>query len=446
VPAQLADRPNLILVMADTLRADHLSCYGGPVDTPAICSLTEQGSIFDGFAHASWTRPSAASLLTSTLPSSHGVMSKPSGLSPDAVLLPEVLKEAGYTTGGIASNINLAESFGFDQGYDEYHYLAPDYLAGAEESSSKLILYQIARTVWFKVKPGLRFGDFYQDAQVVNETAFEFLERHRDARFFLFLHYMDPHDPYFEHPYNGKGIARVSNQNPDPEQAAEMQRLYRGEVEYLDDHFGRFLAKLRELGIYENTVIALVADHGEEFQEHGGWWHGLTLYEEQIRVPLLFKWADGDGRSPRDGRGPVAGLIDVAPTLLARAGVAIPDAMQGVDLALAPEMRPLANTMVLSEEDHEGNALRAIRTRDWKLIEANEGNPRGLPPLELFRISGDQGETRNLSGDQPEQVGELRRHADAQERVARSLATGGAEATELSDAETDALRALGYID
>ena len=124
------------------------------------------------------------------------------------------MQQGGYATGGIASNINLAESFGFDQGYDEYHYLAPDYLLGAKESSSKLILYQIARSVWFKIRPGLRVGDFYQPAPTVNAVAFDFLERHRNSRFFLFLHYMDPHDPYFEHPYTGKGIARVAKTTP----------------------------------------------------------------------------------------------------------------------------------------------------------------------------------------------------------------------------------------
>ncbi|MGI9589974.1 MAG: sulfatase-like hydrolase/transferase, partial [Myxococcota bacterium] len=190
VPAQLADRPNLILVMVDTLRADHLSCYDAPgaVDTPNLCRLVRDGgSIFDAFAHASWTKPSTATLLTSLLPSSHGAMSKPAALSEEVTLVPEVLKEQGYATGGIVTNTNLAESFGFDQGYDEYHYLAPDYLFGASESSSKLILYQIARRVFFRVKPGLRVGDFYQSAETVNGVAFDFLQRHEDRPFFLFL-------------------------------------------------------------------------------------------------------------------------------------------------------------------------------------------------------------------------------------------------------------------
>jgi arylsulfatase A-like enzyme len=448
VPSALAERPNVILVMVDTLRADHLSCYGSrEVETPAICSLAaDGGTLFDGFSHASWTKPAAASLLTSLLPSTHGAVAKTSVLPAETVLLAEALQQGGYATGGIASNINLAQSFGFDQGYDEYHYLAPDYLLGAKESSSKIILYQIARSVWFKLRPGLRVGDFYQEAATVNRVAFDFLERHRASRFFLFLHYMDPHDPYFEHPYSGKGIARVSNQHPNPSIAAKMKRLYAGEVRYLDGHFAQLLAKLRELGLYDDTVIALTADHGEEFHEHGGFWHGLTLYDEQIRVPLLVKWPKGAPAARPSARGHISRLIDVAPTLLARAGIAPPPAMQGIDLATPLEARAEKDRSVLAEEDHEGNVLRARRTPEWKLIEANPGNPRGLPVEELFQVSADPGETRNLIGEQAGQAQALRVQADAEQQLARSRAVGGGEAAELSDAQQEALKALGYAE
>ncbi|MBY0399002.1 sulfatase-like hydrolase/transferase, partial [Myxococcota bacterium] len=212
ISAELADRPNIILVMVDTLRADHLSCYGADIRTPNLCRLAEEGTLYQGFSHASWTKPATASLLSSTVPSTHRAMSKPASLSQELTLVSEALKQGGYTTAGIVSNVNLAESFGFDQGYDDYYYLAPDYIAGAQESSSKLIVYQLVRQVVLGVLGGkkIRFNDYYQDSQVVNQQAFEWLEARGDERFFLFLHYMDPHDPYFEHPYNGVGVARVS--------------------------------------------------------------------------------------------------------------------------------------------------------------------------------------------------------------------------------------------
>ncbi|MCH2172658.1 sulfatase-like hydrolase/transferase [Myxococcota bacterium] len=450
VPSSLAKRPNLILVMVDTLRADHLSCYGASdVRTPEICSLVEAGgTLFDGYSHASWTKPATASILTSLVPSTHGAMSKPSAL-PDAVtFVSEVLSDAGYRTGGIVSNINLAPSFGFDQGYDEYSYLAPDYLLGAEETSSKLILYNIWRAVWFKVKSGYSVGDFYQNAEVINELGFDFLARHRDSRFFLFLHYMDPHDPYFEHPYDGDAVARVSNQHPDPELAERMRRLYVEEIEYLDAQFGVLLDELRRLGLYDDTVIVLTADHGEEFFEHGGWWHGTTLYEEQIRVPLLVKWSKGGDSLAvgRDERGQVARLIDIAPTLIARAGVSKPAAMQGLDLGLGLDGRAETDALAFAEEDHEGNVLRAIRSSEWKYIEANEDNPRGVPSRELFHVARDPGESANQFEARPDIASGLRGHVEAQEQLAKSQSIDGGGEAQLSAADEDALRQLGYIE
>jgi len=449
VPAHLASRPNLILVMVDTLRADHLDCYGATdVATPNLCAVARDGgSIFNGFSHASWTKPATASLVTSLVPSTHNGMSKPARLSDDIEFVSEALQEHGYATGGIVSNINLAPSFGFDQGFDEYTYLAPDYLIGAQESSSKTILYQIARSVILKLRAGsLRFNDFYQDSQVVNEVAFEWLERHAKDRFYLFLHYMDPHDPYFAHPYDGTGIARVAGDPPEGE-AARMRELYKGEIEYLDANFGKLLERLKSLGIYDETLIVLTADHGEEFHEHGGFWHGLTLYDEQIRVPLLVKWPKGEAPLAHDQTHGVARAIDVAPTLLARAGAAIPEAMQGVDLAIAHEERGEKDREVFSEEDHEGNVLWSLRTATMKLIHANEGNPRGVPPRELFDVASDPHERQNLLGHGLEDVeARLAQNAELQRAAALGKAFEPGESTTMTRAECEQLRVLGYVD
>ncbi len=444
IASHLADQPNVILVMVDTLRADHLSCYGAEgISTPHMCSLAEDGgSRWLGFAHASWTKPATASLLSSTLPSTHNAMSKPSTLSPDVDLISEVLQGEGYTTGGIVSNVNLAPSFGFDQGYDEYVYLAPDYIAGADESSSKMILYQLARQIVLRFQSGTRFGDFYQDSEVVNEEAMAWLDRNGQSRFFLFLHYMDPHDPYFPHPYDGTGIARVSNQNPDPAEAAAMQALYRGEIEYLDGRFGELLADLKARGLYDNTLIALVSDHGEEFQEHGGWWHGTTLYDEQILVPLLVKWPRG--KAPRVADGDLARIIDVAPTLIGAAGAQPPDSMQGIDLTKGE--RSEKDRQVFSEEDHEGNVLWSLRTGDQKLIVANPGNPRGLEEREFYDVRADPGETKNLAGGaQAMDEARLEEHAELQRKFATGEAVSGGE-VEMDRAQCEQLKNLGYIE
>jgi arylsulfatase A-like enzyme len=377
-------------------------------------------------------------------------MSKPSALSPDVELISEVMKEHGYTTGGIASNINLAESFGFDQGYDEYHYLGPDYLAGAEESSSKLIIYSIVRAVWFKLNSGLRFGDFYQDSNVVNGVAFDWLDRHADDRFFLFLHYMDPHDPYFEHEqngdYTGVGIARVTNQHPDGELANEMHRLYNGEIEFLDENIGKLFDHMKKAGTYDNTVIALVADHGEEFYEHGGWWHGLTLYDEQIHVPFLIKWAEGMPSAPASSVAELARSLDMAPTLIAAAGAEIPAAMQGVDLMQEGNTRGAADLEAYAEEDHEGNVVWSLRTKTMKLIQANEGNPRGLEETELYDMRSDPTEMKNLAGSGYDaDITTLAARAEYQLKTALGEQVEGGGDAAMTKEDCLQLMNLGYI-
>jgi len=414
--AELESKPNVILVMVDTLRADHLSCYGSEIDTPNLCRLVEGGTVYQGFSHASWTKPATASLISATLPS-----------------------------GGIVSNVNLAESFGFAQGYDDYYYLGPDYLFGAAESSSKLIVYQLGRQLALGLFGGdqVRFNDFYQDSEVVNKVAFDWLDEHGDERFFFFLHYMDVHDPYFEHPYNGQGIARVSMPEPEPEMAERMQELYRGEIDYLDLNFGKLLDKLEADGLYDDTVIVLTADHGEEFADHGGFWHGLTLYDEQIRVPLVIKWAKNGERADRGAESGIARLIDVGPTLLGVAGIEVPDTMQGIDLRSPFASRLEKDQQVYSEEDHEGNVLWSLRTEDEKLIVANAHNPRGLPEREYFDVSGDPNETDPYSD--PDAEARLEEFAELQRLAAAGEAVHG-EDVEMDLETCQRLLALGYVD
>jgi len=445
IAAGLESKPNVLLVMVDTLRADHLSCYGSDLKTPNLCRLANDGTTYQGFSHASWTKPATASLITSTLPSTHNAMSKPSSLSQDLVLIPEAMQEAGYTTGGVVSNVNLAESFGFAQGYDDYYYLAPDYLFGSKESSSKLIVYQLARTLILGVFGGdaTYFNDFYQDSEVVNGIAFDWLDKRKDERFFLFLHYMDPHDPYLEHPYNGVGISRASMQEPEPEMTERLHELYRGEIEYLDENFGKLLAKLDAEGLYDDTVIVLTADHGEEFNEHGGFWHGLTLYDEQIHVPLIIKWANDGERPNRGADSGIARLIDVGPTILGTAGIEIPKTMQGIDLRTPFSARLEKDQQVFSEEDHEGNVLWSLRTEDEKLIIANEHNPRGLPEREYFDVSSDPLEMDGYSD--PDAEARLEELAELQRLAAEGKAVQG-EDVEMDLPTCQRLKAIGYVE
>ena len=443
IPAVLRDRPNLVLVIVDTLRADHLGAYGDSRGlSPHMDATARSGTAFRAFGQSSWTKPSIATILTSLYASTHGAMSKTAVLPDSATTLAEALRDAGYTTAGFVSNVNLAPSFNFQQGFGEYAYLAPDYLFGAAESSAKLVLYSLLRKIRFTLDKRRVVSQYYQDSTAVNGAVLPWIERHRADRFFLLVHYMDPHDPYFRHPYDGEAIARVENPNPPPELAPRMRELYAGEVAHVDASFGGLTATLDRLGLSDDTALVLVADHGEEFQDHGGWWHGTTLYDEAIDVPLIVRWPRGSTvPSAPIGAGARGRLLDVAPTLAALAGIAAPAGWQGEDLAKPiPAGRPL-----FAEEDHEGNVLSAVQVGDWKLLHANPGNPRKLAPTELFDMAGDPRETRNLAGTDASHVADLDGSMQEMARVAAGAAVAKSEDVKMDDATRERLRALGYV-
>lgn len=410
--ADRADRANLVLIIADTLRSDALGAYGAATadpapSTPAIDQFAAQSVLYtQAFSNSTWTRPSVATILTSLYPSQHRAIGKVDILAEEVLTLPELLRQRGYWTAGVVSNINLAPVFNFQQGFQEYTYLPPSFYFGASDSASRLAIYKGLRLLRERLwRDRLHVHHYYQDAEVVNQHAFAWLDERPSQPFFLMIHYMDPHDPYFEMPYNGHGIARVSNPSPDPTLGSQMRQLYAQDVTYLDEQLGKLFAKLRAVDLYDNTVVALVADHGEEFHEHGGWWHGATLYREQMQVPMLIKRAGRAAEGRVDPR--LVTTIDLAPTLLAALGEEIPDVFVGRDLFAAEveDEEPVA----LAEEDFEGNVLRALRVGDWKLITANHGNPRGLATIELYDLSRDPGESTNLAASEGPRVDALLR-------------------------------------
>ncbi len=442
--AARAQGPNVVLILIDTLRADHLSCYGyQKISTPAIDTLATDGTRFEyAFAQASWTRPSIATVLTSLYPSSHQAMHKADALPSEVITLAEVMQGSGYYTAGFVDNVNIAPVFNFDQGFDEYYFLAPEFFFHATHSASELAIYNQLRLIRERFISKAKYVEhYYQPAQVVTDRALAWLDEGRPEPFFLFVHYMDPHDPYFAHPFNGEGYARVADPNPPKERAELYRRLYDGEIEYLDGELGRLLDGLKGRGLYSDAIIALTADHGEEFFDHGGWWHGETLYEEQIRVPLVVKGAgtSGSGSVNQD----LATSLDIAPTLITLAGAKVPTEMQGRVLPLASG-DPDPRDAVFSEEDFEGNVLTAVRTQSWKRIMANAGNPRGLPMGELFNIGEDPGEQHNLAKSRPEVMDQLAARANLFKKEAQKVAVQSAGA-EVDKATEERLRALGYV-
>jgi arylsulfatase A-like enzyme len=439
-----AKGPNVILIVVDTLRADHLSCYGARNQTPVIDGLAADGTRFaHAYSQASWTRPSFATIFTSLYPSSHRAIHKSDALPDAVVTLAEVMQGAGYTTVGFANNINVAPLFGFQQGFDQYVFLEPEFFFGATESAAQLTIYNQLRLIRERFLSKKKWVEnYYQPADVVVKHGTDWLAA-RDAKrpFFMFLHFMEPHDPYFVHPYNGEAYARVANPNPDPALADKYREVYDGAIRFLDEELAKLVADLKAKGLYDDALIVLTADHGEEFHEHGGWWHGTTLYDEQIAVPLIVK-------PPRGGAtGVVADAmvssIDIAPTIIQGAGVAVPQTMVGKALGLGAGA-PAPRDHAFAESELEGNSLQAYRSGGMKVIHANPGNPRGLPEHQLFDVANDPREQKDLIATQTEVANKLTADMGAVQSHAESIAVEST-GTSIDAASEERLRALGYV-
>ncbi len=440
-----ASAGNIFVFIVDTLRADHLPLYGyRKIETPHLDAFAQDAVRFDqAFVNSSWTRPSFASFLTGRYPSCHKTIFKSDSLPDAIVTLPEALKDGGYSTMGVVTNYNLAPFFNFHQGFDLYRYLEPDFVLGASDAAAKLLIMQFVRQRLERLRAqrgAVQPGSAYQDAATVNRAILELLDSGPPAPWFMFVGYMDPHDPYYPHPYDGTGYARAAHPRPEPAEAPELRRLYDGEIVYWDRHFGNLIAELKRRDLYDKSTIIVTSDHGEEFMEHGGFWHGTTLYDEQVRVPLLLKLPEN--RQAGTVAHHWVESIDIMPALLKYAGLAIPDGVQGKDLFVASDS-------VFAEENHEGNVLESLRIRrgtsEIKLITANLDNPRGVKPEELYRLDRDPGEREDLSQQQPQTLLIARKDLNAYKRQAARGAVKR-QAVVVTAEQEERLRALGYVE
>ncbi len=219
-----------------------------------------------------------------------------------------------------------------------------------------------------------------------------------------------------------------------------MSALYDGEISYWDAEFGKLLDALRQRGVYDDLTIVVTSDHGEEFDDHGGFWHGTTLYDEQVHVPLFVKL-------PQSRRGGTVvrhwvQSIDLMPTVLSLVDAPVPEGVQGGDAFTGTDI-------IYAEESHEGNVLESVRelrgTDEYKLISANPGNPRGLEPIELYRVDLDPGETNNLADNQTDDVVATTKTLVKQRAIANEDAVA-ADSVELDEDVAAHLEAIGYIE
>ncbi|MAE70737.1 MAG: hypothetical protein CME06_09740 [Gemmatimonadetes bacterium] len=343
--------PSIVLISIDTLRADHLSCYGYDRPTPSIDSLAALGVLYEN-AHASapWTLPSHVSLFTGLYPSSHGVVDTDRSLPPAIAQLPEALKRHGYRTAGFGAHIYLGRNFGFGRGFD--HYEITPYRNDPQEISRGDRI----------VTKGLQWLD----------------SRKADPRpFFLFLHIFDPHWAYAApEPWIGKYssnyVDRMDGSLPalthfiDRPMPGELRQhaidLYDEEVAWTDALIGRLMLELKARSM--SPMVVLVADHGEEFKEHGSMGHAVTLYKEQTHVPLII--VDPEGEQGQRVAAPVR-TIDLVPTLAERVGIPSDDpiwqALEGASLDRVDPERP-----VVIETTRWGSSRSAVLLGDQKAI------------------------------------------------------------------------------
>lgn len=441
--------------------------YRAPsVETPALEDFARDAVVFEkAFAQASWTKPSFATIFTGLYPEQHRATNKDSGVPEDANTLAERLRAAGYYTQGYPNNPWLSALYNFDQGYVGYDFLEPDRIYGAPASAANLAVYGVLhRMVKPRVDALLRrkmnVRQFYHPAEDVTGAALRFLESGAvpdGAPFFLYLHYMDTHDPFMDPDAPHGGYARANMDKPAPSLDKAMEKAYILEIRHMDRYLGELFDGLKRMGLYDNTLIVITGDHGEEFFEHGGWWHGQTLYDELIHVPLLVKLPGNQLGGTRNSD--IARHIDLAPTMLHFAGLPKSPAMAGQSLFDAQlQFTNASIDSAHAHNDFEGNVLHAVRTRDMKLIETEEGQKyyRGIPPVELYDLETNPDERWDANlADNPahaeaQRVLEERMAAHARE-TASEVSSSAPEAGEAAPAAIpqhtqDQLGALGYVE
>jgi arylsulfatase A-like enzyme len=411
------------------LRADALKVYGlrptlPPDASPAIDALARDAILFeDASAHSSWTKPTVISMLTSRYPSQHGVGALDRNLGKETPTLLQLLREAGIITLAVVNNPVFPLDSGVASDFDCFLFL-PDHPV------RRLVGYKaLAKLTGFTVFPPWATGDR------VNMEALALLDDVKERDFFLWIHYMETHAPYFD----DRGTAHTSSWLSTPEEIRAMRSVYQADVRRLDGHVGQLLEALKKRGVYEQATVILMADHGEEFAEHGGWDHGKTLYEEQLHVPLLIRVPD---RNPRRERS-LARQIDIAPTILSLMQLPVPGAWEGRNLLQPPaEERPGAiaqrGDVFSYRKQFRGHTLKAI------LAEGPRARRHGLGAVEAYYLDEDPGEERPVPvkpGVIEEFVGEAKRV-----RAALESSRQAAPKKTYDKATIDQLRALGYVD
>jgi len=432
---EASGRPNVLVVLVDTLRADHLSCYGYSRPTsPCLDALARESALYERvISQAPWTWPATASIFTSLYPNAHGVVSADRCyLRESIVTLAELFQDAGYTTWGISANSLICRAQNFHQGFEIFHEL------------------------------------FHEPADRITDEFLGWLPEASNRVFFAYLHYLDPHHPYdppeaarraiapelfgpdatetLRRIETGKGGRAIQALERDKEHVIA---LYDGEIRHWDTQFGRIVEALRSRGLLDKTVIVVTSDHGEELWEHGHLGHAKTLYQEVLHVPLVLH-ARGMVRPGRIAS--LAETTDILPTLCALAAVDGPPGISGrvlpgVKDASSPPARDRAFASTsLAWRGAAGRRLidqEAILTGSMKLIRSQVDEGSDDRRYELFDLAEDPGEHSELSAAERGEL--LGMRTELERWIAEHPLDRTVPRTLLSEALRGRLRALGYL-
>ena len=442
---------NVILISIDTLRPDHLGCYGHDRDTsPTLDALAEQGIVFeDCTSSAPWTLPGHATMLTGLYPSTHGVKNHDRTLGDENPSIATLLAREGFRCMAVVNSHNIAtERYGLTKDFEPFHYFNEQELIPGKTN-----------------KEGLPAIGIANRGKLITKKAKKFLDQHKDERFFLFLHYYDVHTDFtpepkykemFVEPYDGPLTGntqqlvgyRVRGEAITEDDARFLRQMYDAEIRQLDDILAGLFSYLDANGLSEETLVVITSDHGEEYGEHGSVLHGRSQYQELLAIPLIMR---GPGVPPGTRFECPVSLVDVVPTILKLTGVRTDSRFDGLDLTLAwlnPDAL-CAPRYLFGEADHN-NWIDTPRGREkhedvaWMVrmehdkLHYNEV----LQRYELYDVEMDPFEANDLAAQEPDRVDHLR---EVLQEYIRNEGTGN-RIEPPDEAEMQKLRELGYVD
>lgn len=431
---------NIILISLDTLRADHLSFYGYPRDTmPNLASIAREGVLFTNFfSPSTYTLPAHMSLFTSQYPSTHGIFSKNDQIvSLRFQTLAELLRSAGYYSVALTDGGFVSSNYGFHQGFDSYR-------DGGKDSSQG---FGIERKI---------------------TSAIKWLEEHGRQKFFLFLHTYEIHDyvnnrdehrPFYATDYDGRLDGSFGNlihpRSEDlrkdfrisAEDTEYMENLYDGSLRYTDERLGELFAALRDMELYDKTLILITSDHGESFGElHNdgqtvAWAHGIAPYESQIHIPLIMKMPATFGATPSIVHDDYS-LVDVMPSLADMLRLSPRKQLQGTSWMPSvnqEEAKPGAYP-IFAQARAEINGMSGVRFNGLKYIRRDELE-------ELYDLNSDPQELSNLRDDPlfADKLAQLSKTLDEHAEQAKGLRKAGKTGKSIPKRLEKQLEALGYF-